>query len=435
MNNIHCESYQNKRLNEEYRRYRHPSGLDIYIFPKKMTTSYAILGTRYGSIHNSFKYEGDDEWTTVPDGIAHFLEHKLFVCEDGSDAFERFSDYGADANAYTSFNKTCYLFSCTERFSDSLGELLDFVTHPYFTKESVANEIGIIAEEIKMYDDNPSDRCFYGMLEGMYSSHSIRRNICGTKETISRITPELLYECYEKFYRLDNMALVVCGDVCDKEVLDIANKHLPEKRSTLPTVICANENAYESSNVYLPYVEQRMQVAKPIFKIGIKDTQIPSKAEDRQRKEAKMAILNEMIFSGSMDLYAKLIEKDLISPSFSYGYSIGDSFAYNSISGEADDPCTVLEEILSHIESLKVRGLDKNDFTRSKRIMYAEAVKSYDSVENIANNLFSFACDGFELLSDTDIIDSISFEEISELFNTVFNREFITLSTVIPLKQ
>ena len=175
MNNIHCESYQNKRLNEEYRRYRHPSGLDIYIFPKKMTTSYAILGTRYGSIHNSFTYEGDDEWTTVPDGIAHFLEHKLFVCEDGSDAFERFSDYGADANAYTSFNKTCYLFSCTERFSDSLGELLDFVTHPYFTKESVANEIGIIAEEIKMYDDNPADKCFYGMLEGLYSRRKIER--------------------------------------------------------------------------------------------------------------------------------------------------------------------------------------------------------------------------------------------------------------------
>ena len=433
MNNLDHVSFENKRICESYKKYSHPSGLDIYIFPKKMTSTYAIFGTRYGSIHNRFKLLGDTEWTVVPDGIAHFLEHKLFVCEDGSDAFERFSDYGADANAYTSFNKTCYLFSCTDRFSDSLGELLHFVTHPYFTKESVENEIGIISEEIKMYDDNPSDRCFYGMLEGMYKEHSIRRNICGTKETISKITPELLYDCYEKFYRLDNMALVVCGDVDEEEIISIANAHLPTSKAPLPTVICDNENEKESAHVYMPYVEQKMQVSKPMFKIGIKDTDIPASPIERQRKEAQMAILNEMIFSGSMDLYASLIEKDMISPAFSYGYSIGDSFAYNTVSGESDDPKGVLEEILAHIDSLRVTGLNKDDFTRSKRVMYAEAVKSFDSVENIANNLFSFVCDGFELLSDTDIIEAITFEEICDVFKKAFNRESITLSSVIPL--
>ena len=431
--NIPFISFENKRIHESYKKYSHPSGLDIYIFPKKMTATYAIFGTKYGSIHNCFKYEGDKEWTTVPDGIAHFLEHKLFVCEDGSDAFERFSDYGADANAYTSFNKTCYLFSCTDRFADSLGELLDFVTHPYFTKESVENEIGIISEEIKMYDDNPSDRCFYGMLEGMYESHSIRRNICGTKETISKITPELLYTCYESFYRLSNMVLVICGDVSDSEVLEIADKHLPSTVKNEKKIIYANENENEHPSVNMPYVEQKMQVAKPMFKIGIKDTDISSDASERQRKEAKMAILNEMIFSGSMDLYARLIEKDMISPAFSYGYTVGDSFAYNSVSGESDDPQAVLSEILEHIERLKETGLDYGDFLRSKRVMYAEAVKSYDSVESIANNLFSFVCDGFELLSDTDIIDSISFEEIYELFMKAFNRESITLSVVLPI--
>ncbi|MBQ8849318.1 MAG: insulinase family protein [Clostridia bacterium] len=432
-NNIPFVSFENKKIQEFYKKYSHPSGLDIYIFPKKMTATYAIFGTKYGSIHNRFKAEDDSNFITVPDGIAHFLEHKLFVCEDGSDAFERFSDYGADANAYTSFNKTCYLFSCTDRFSDSLGELLEFVTHPYFTQESVQNEIGIISEEIKMYDDNPSDRCFYGMLEGMYKSHSIKRNICGTEETISQITPELLYACYERFYRLSNMALVVCGDVDDNEVLEIADKHLPKTAQNAPNVICANENENESPSVYMSYVEKKMQVAKPMFKIGIKDTAIPELAADRQRKEAKMAILNEMIFSGSMDLYASLIEKDMISPAFSYGYTIGDSFAYNSVSGESDDPQAVLSEILAHIEKLRQTGLDYGDFLRSKRVMYAEAVKSYDSVENIANNLFSFVCDGFELLSDTDIIDSITFEEICELFEVSFNKESITMSAVLPI--
>ena len=434
-NKLAFQVFENKKINESYKKYSHPSGLDIYIFPKKMSTVYAIFGTKYGSIHNRFKTAESDEWQCVPDGIAHFLEHKLFVCEDGSDAFERFSDYGADANAYTSFNKTCYLFSCTDRFEDSLCELLDFVTHPYFTEDSVASEIGIIAEEIKMYDDNPSDRCFYGMLEGMYKEHSIRRNICGSKESISKITPELLYECHEKFYRLSNMALVICGDVSDDSVLSIADKHLPSAPTTAPEVICDNENEKEAATVYMPYVEQRMQVAKPLFKIGIKDTDIPERAEDRQRKEAKMAILNEMIFSGSKDLYASLIEKDMISPAFSYGYSIGDSFAFNSVSGEADDPKAVLDEILSHIEKLKADGLDREDFKRSKRVMYAEAVRSFDSTDAIANNLFSFVCDGFELLSDTDIIDSISFEEICELFKNAFNKEHITLSAVLPIQN
>ena len=425
--------YENKHINESYKKYTHPSGLDIYIFPKKMATAYAIFGTRYGSIHNRFKHEDETDWITVPDGIAHFLEHKLFVCEDGSDAFERFSDYGADANAYTSFNKTCYLFSCTERFYDSLGELIDFVSHPFFTEESVKNEIGIISEEIKMYDDNPSDRCFYGMLEGMYEHHSIRRNICGTKETISMITPELLYKCYEDFYRLDNMALVICGDVDDNMVLNIADRYLPDTPKNLPKVQCENENIYETLSVHSSYVEQKMQVSKPLFKIGIKDTDIPKTAKERQRKEAKMAILNEMIFSGSMDLYANLIENDVISPAFSYGYTIGEDFAYNTVSGEADDPRAVLDEILDHIEKLRKSGLNYDDFLRSKRVMYAEAVKSYDSVENIANNLFSFVCDGFDLLADTDIIDGISFEEISDTFKNAFNKESITLSTVMPL--
>ncbi len=432
-NNIPFEFFENKMLGESYKKYQHTSGLDIYIFPKKMSSFYAIFGTKYGSIHNCFKTESENDWQTVPDGIAHFLEHKLFVCEDGSDAFERFSDYGADANAYTSFNKTCYLFSCTDRFEDSLAELLDFVTHPHFTSESVASEIGIITEEIKMYDDNPSDRCFYGMLEGMYEHHSIRRNICGTPQSISMITPELLYECYNKFYSLTNMCLVVCGDIADDSVLKIADEHLPSTLQKSPKIISPNENKKEEHAVFKPYVEQKMQVAKPLFKIGIKDTDIPEAAADRQRKETKMAILNEMIFSGSMDLYASLIEKDMISPAFSYGYSIGDSFAYNSISGEADDPHAVMSEILDHIQKLLANGLDREDFMRSKRILYAEAVKSYDSTESIANNLFSFVTDGFELLSDTDIIDSISFEEICELFDSAFEKERITLSVVLPI--
>ena len=424
-------SYQSELLRESYRKYSHSSGLDIYVFPKKMTTTYALFGTKYGSIHNCFRKAGE-EWLTVPDGIAHFLEHKLFTCEDGSDAFERFSEYGADANAYTSFNKTCYLFSCTDRFEDSLGELLDFVTHPYFTEESVRSELGIIGEEIKMYDDNPSDRCFYGMLEAMYERHSIRRNICGSAESIAKITPELLYRCHKLFYQLSNMALVVCGDVTDESVLRIADAHLPKNESSV-AIEFANENALESPTVYQPYWEIRMQTSKPLFNIGFKDTEIPENGDARQKKDAAMAILDEMLFSRGGALYNSLLERDMISPALSYGYSISDSVAYNSLAGEADDPKAVLEEIFRQLDEIRKNGLSYEDFLRGKRVMYAEFVKSFDSTDSIANNLFSFICEDSELLSYARILDSVTFEEVVTLFETAFARERCALSVVRPL--
>ena len=426
-------TFKSKLLKESYRKYSHRSGLDIYIFPKKMTSTYAVFGTKYGSLNNSFYDTASNSLLTVPDGIAHFLEHKLFACEDGSDAFERFSEYGADANAYTSFNKTCYLFSSTDRFEDSLAELLDFVTHPYFTNESVASEVGIIAEEIKMYDDTPSDRCFYGMLEGMYENHPIKRNICGSAESISKITPELLYKCYDTFYTLDNMALVICGDVSDDTVLSIANKILPSTPSKRSSPVFPNDNDLESPRSLKSIVETKMQVSKPIFNIGFKDVDIPSDANERQRKDAAMAILDEMIFSRAGALYNDLLEKDMISPALSYGYSISKTAAYNSIAGESDDPHAVYNAILSHIQKIALDGLIYEDFLRGKRVMYSEFVRSFDSTDSIANNLFSFICEDAELLSYADILESVTFEDVKALFKKAFDERSATLSVVLPI--
>lgn len=425
--------FKSSLLSEEYTKYIHSSGLEIFIFPKKLTTFYAILGVKYGSIHSSFSSKSEPEKIiTVPDGIAHFLEHKLFANEDGSDSFERFSELGADANAYTSFNKTAYLFSATENFYDSLRELISFVTHPYFSKENIASEIGIIGEEIKMYDDSPSDRCFYGMLEGMYEHHSIRRNICGTAETIRQITPELLYGCYNSFYNLHNMALFISGDVDQKAVLKICDDLLPKSSAPLE-VLYQNENEKEKPCVYQSYVEAKMQVSKPMFNIGIKDTDISSDVNERQKRDAVYSILDEMIFSRAGELYSSLFERDLISPHLSYGYTISPTSAYNSIAGEADNPKQVLEEILKYIDLLKEKGLSYDDFIRGKRVMYAEFVKSFDSTDNIANNLMSMTFDGAELLSYADTVESVTFDDVKTLFESAFDKEKITLSVVLPL--
>ena len=432
---VNKEIFTSPILSEQYKKYTHPSGLEIYIFSKELTTFYAIFGVKYGSIHSSFSKSSDpSKKITVPDGIAHFLEHKLFTNEDGSDSFEHFSALGADANAYTEFNKTAYLFSATESFYESLAELVKFVTHPYFTKESVSSEIGIIAEEIKMYDDSPPDRCFYGMLEGMYEHHSIRRNICGTEKTIKQITPELLYECYGAFYKPCNMALFICGNVDEDKVIEVLDPLLPNEGSELD-VIFENENAREKPTAYMPYVESRMQVSKPIFNIGIKDVDIPESAGERQKKDAIYSILNEMIFSRAGELYSDLLERDIISPHLSYGYTISPTTAYNSIAGEANDPRLALEEILKYVEALDKNGLSHSDFLRGKRVMYAEFVKSFDSSEGIANNLLSFSFDGAELLSYADIIESVTFEDVNEAFKEAFNKEKITLSVILPIES
>lgn len=434
MKDIRFKTYENSLLKEKYYKYTHICGLDIYVFPKKLSSTYAILGTRYGSIDNCFGITDKEGLISVPDGIAHFLEHKLFANEDGSDSFEHFSAFGADANAYTDYDKTAYLFSCTDNFSESLTELIEFVTHPYFTEEAIKRECGIIAQEIKMYEDNPAESCYCGMLGGLYGHHSIRKNICGTLESISKITPELLYECYRVFYNPSNMALIVCGDVELADVIKIADKHLP-KEATSADIIRSSQNALEAPSVFSSRVSKKMKVAKPLFNIGIKDIEIPHDPKERQKKDVGMSILNEILFSRSGVLYTELFESGLISPDISYCYTINSSFAFNSISGKADDPETVIKRISQHIKDSLITGISREDFERGKRVIYAEFIKEFDSTEGIANNLLSFTFDSFDIFEYIDVISDIDFEYVSNLFSRAFKDEFFTMSVVYPIDQ
>lgn len=217
---------ESKLLRDGYRCVKHASGLTVFIYPKaEMRSTYAVFGTRYGSIDKVFKRSDEAKAETTPAGIAHFLEHKLFESEDG-DAFGRYAEIGASANAYTSFETTRYLFSCTENAEQALEILLDFVQSPYFTKQTVEKELGIIGQEIKMYDDDPQWRMMFSLLRAMYHTHPIKDDIAGTVESIAEITPEYLYRCYNTFYNLNNMALCVCGNCTEEEVLALCDKML-----------------------------------------------------------------------------------------------------------------------------------------------------------------------------------------------------------------
>ncbi|MGN1443956.1 MAG: EF-P 5-aminopentanol modification-associated protein YfmH, partial [Acutalibacteraceae bacterium] len=221
---METKTIESKLLNEKYVEINHKSGLKIFVMEKPdYTGAFAMFGTKYGSVDTCFKLKNEADYTKVPEGIAHFLEHKLFESED-LDAFERFEKTGANANAFTSFDKTCYIFQCADNFSESLEILLDFVKHPYFTEATVQKEQGIIGQEIKMYQDDPDWQVLFNLLRGLYVNNPVRIDIAGTVESIAQINADLLYSCYNTFYNLSNMALAVVGNVTVNQVLEIADK-------------------------------------------------------------------------------------------------------------------------------------------------------------------------------------------------------------------
>lgn len=416
-------------LGERYAILHHKSGLDIYVFPKCRSSAYALFATRYGAADNEFRLAGDADFTKVPDGIAHFLEHKLFENEDGSDAFEQFAATGANANAFTSSLLTAYLFSCTENFDESLGILLDMVTHPHFTEKNVQKEQGIIAQEIRMGEDSPSRALYYGAIRAMYQVNHQRINVAGTVESIAEITPELLYRCYRVFYNLGNMALFICGDVTPEQIAAVADAHLPEAE----TLTIERREEPEPDAVADHRFYKEMPVAKPLFAIGVKDTASVTDPALRLRRQCVMDILNTVLFSSSSPFREELYEAGLIGTSLSYGYSVCDRYAYNMITGESADPETVFRRYTDYISEIKKTGISADAFERCRRVVYANCVASYDDTEEIAHSLMEFVFDDEELFDEPGAIASVTLDEVNEALRTMLSEDKTVLAVIAPL--
>ncbi|MBQ8566067.1 MAG: insulinase family protein [Clostridia bacterium] len=424
---------ENKILNEKYYAFKHKTGLDVYVFPKKLTTSYALFATRYGAVDNKFMIEGDKDFTSVPDGIAHFLEHKMFECEGGVDAFELYAKTGASANAYTSNTMTAYLFSCTEKFDESLEILLDFVTHPYFTEATVQKEQGIIGQEIRMYDDHPGARLEKGLLQAMYEKNKMRIDIAGTTESIAEITADTLYKCYYTFYNLNNMALCVCGDVSVDQVMAVCDKVL--KDAPKQTIIRDYEDGDEKREVYKKRSVCELHVSKPIFAIGVKDMDISDDPKERMKKAYGMSILNEMLYSQSSEFYNELYDKNLIAHDLSSSSEHTKYCSFVQISSESSDPEAVYDYFVEYIAKMQKKGLDVDEFELAKRTIYASSVKSFDSTDDIANNLIYNVFDGGDILDAPEVISSIDIDYVSELLNSMYKEEYYAMSVVNPIKK
>ena len=413
---------KNERLGERYFSVKHSSGLKILICPKEgFRSSYAIIGTYFGSINSSFIHNGKK--ITVPDGTAHYLEHKLFESEEG-DAFSQYAETGASANAYTSFDVTCYLFSCTERFDESLEILLDLIRSPYFTPETVAKEQGIIGQEIKMYEDSPEWRVNMNLLQAMYSEHPINKDIAGTVETIAEITPEILYDCYNSYYNLNNMVLCVAGNITPEQVLAIADKKLTADEPAV-TESLIPEEPYK---VKQDYIEQTLPVAVPLFSLGYKED--ADSAAVTGKESLCTAIMLEAFAGEGSRLYRELLDKKLINSSFGAEYSYGIGYRHISIGGESREPELAAEIIRNAVRELHKKGISAEDFENARNCVYGRLVRSWDSPSAIANDLISSQFMGRKVFEAENLITELTVDDINERLRSELDPENFCLSVI-----
>lgn len=427
---MEMKTYKNPKLQEEMYSVIHPSGLQVYLFPKKgFQKYYAVYGTKYGSIDRSFQVPGDKDYTTVPDGIAHYLEHKMFEEADGGNAFDRFAITGASSNAFTSFDLTAYLFSCTDSFYENLDILLDFVNTPCFTPENVAKEQGIIGQEIKMYDDDPEWRVFFNTLTAMFHHNPVKIDIAGTTDSIAQITPELLYRCYHTFYNPANMVLVMVGDIDMEKAMSYVDKYVDAKRNLgqIPRNL-----PQEPKTRVQERITQELMVSRPLFRVGFKDAETNLTGTALLKKELCTEIILEALFGRTSDLYMELYEEGLIDNSFGAETDIAEAYGFSLIGGESTDPEQVYQRILETIRCAIRDGIPKDALQRARKSLISGYIRIFNSVEKIGNAMLRQVMAGCNPLAYEDVVKEITDQDITKRLADHFNPENGVLSVVKP---
>ncbi len=411
---------------------KHESGLGVYIIPKEeYSGTYAIFGTRYGSVDSEFVVPGETEAITVPDGIAHYLEHKMFDQPDGSNVFDKFSKYGGNANAFTSFNITAYLVSSTANFEENLATLLDYVQSPYYTDETVAKEQGIIGQEIRMYDDNPGWKLFFNFINCLYNEHPVKKEIAGTVESISEITADYLYKCYNTFYNLSNMSLVITGKVDVESASKVIEAGIKNNEPFTEPI----KKLYpdEPEKVATQYVEKSMAIASPMFMMGFKDNDVNLTGDELLKKDIEIRILMRMLFAKGSDIYKKLYDENLINSTFSLDYTLQPDYGFTSLDGESKDPKKVYDTILAELGKVRKDGLCEADFERAKKVIWGRYIRTHNDIEDLATTFMQYLFMGVDYFNYYDVYNSVTFEDIKNRFNNHFTAENSALSVVKPL--
>ncbi len=401
------------------------NGLTVMIIPKTgIRKKYVMWATHYGSIDNKFVIPGEEKVTEVPDGIAHFLEHKMFEQENGTNSLDVLTALGVNANAYTTTNYTTYLFEATDNFYKALDELMDYVQHPYFTDENVEKEKGIIAQEINMYNDYPDWEVYMNALKCMYKNNPIIIDIAGTVESIQKIDKDILYKCYNTFYNPSNMLMCFCGDFNPEDLIKEVKNRLVEKK---PQGEIKRIYQEEPANIVEKRKEQTMEVSMPLFVIGIKDK---LEKENIVKKHIAIEILLNMLIGKSSDLYKDLYQEELLISEPFVEYEFGEDYAHVAISGASKDPDKILEKLLEQINKMKKEGIKEEDFNRIRNMLYGNAVKEFNSVSDIAR---MFVTDYFKGINSFDYLETykqITMEYAKQVLEDTFKEENTVISII-----
>lgn len=404
-----------------------PNGLNIYVDVRpEYAKQFAFFATRYGGMDLRFRGE-DGEWLDTPAGVAHFLEHKTFDTEDGS-ALQRMAANGVDPNAFTSASMTGYYFDGVRGFEENLRTLLSFVSVPWFTPESVDKEQGIIAQEIRMGEDDPNDEAYYGLLESMYVSHPVRNRVAGTVESISRITADTLYQCHRAFYRPGNMVLCAAGNIDPQRVADIAREVLPDVPAP---AVAVDHGRPEPEQVGNRYARKTMAVSMPLFALGFKGSPAAGAEGLRRRLVAELAC--DVLFSPSAPLYSRLYEQGLINSAFGSFYSSGPDCAFIVAEGESRDPERVRDEVLKEAARLAREGIDPELWDRLKKAAYGSMVRRLNSLDDTCFELAQAHFDGEDYLSFPQVFQSIERSDGEALIRSWCTEDRAALSVIRPL--
>ena len=407
------------------------NGMPILIIPKKgMRKKYMIWGTNYGSNDNVFVVPGEEKETKVPNGVAHFLEHKMFEQENGTNSLDVLTALGVEANAYTTNDHTAYLFECTNNFYEAMDELMDYVQNPYFTDENVEKEKGIIGQEIMMYDDYPDWKVYLNAMQAMYHNNPIKIDIVGTIDSISKIDKEILYKCYNTFYNPSNMVMVVCGDFEPEKLLEEIKKRLKDTKANGKIKRMYPE---EPESIVKEKIEQTLEVSKPMYTIGIKDKPINNIGDNSDqiiKKDIALQILLELLVGKSSKLYRKLYDEGIIYGGIGFSHEFSKTYDHILISGQADDPEKVYSMVKNEIENFKQNGINENDFNRIKKKLYGEYIEEYNDVSDIARMFLSDYMKGINSFEYLEKIENIDVEYLTLVLNDVFKKDKMVISIV-----
>ena len=418
----------NDFLNETLWVGKHESGLPVVILEKpEFVKFYAVISTKYGSNNAEFRCNGENEFISIPDGTAHFLEHKLFEQPDGTNAFDKFSQYGANANAFTSFSNTAYLFSSTSCFYESLEHLLGYVFTPYFTRENVAKEQGIIGQEIRMYEDDPDWRVFFNMLRGMYVNHPIRKDIAGTVESIAEITHETLNDTYSLFYHPQNMVLFMAGNIDVKKAGEVVDKTVTKREKDFDVEF---KKINEPDEICEGYIEENLPVSIPMFSCGYKDAETGLTGKALARKSLVQSIAVKLFASESSPLYKKLYSEGLINDSFYDDVTLSDDYGFVQFGGESADPVKVGNYIKEEAERVKKEGFPEADFLRMKNSFYGKYIKSFNNIEAVGNAFCSNYFLDIGLFDFLEVYDEVTCKDVNECVKRLFDESRFVMSVV-----